>query len=267
MEMENGAICVAASRDGQWIAAGSGNGGVFVWRATTPYEQVFARRNGSNTIVDIDFSPDSTILVSANLDSTAIIWDIAASRKVRTLNHDRSVAASKYSPEGDRIATATKESVRVWDSNDGRLLVDLKEGVYWRRSLLWCNNHLYIQTNDGKIKQIDAATGLTISEWLAPLARRSCIGMPQHGKFIACSTEKTITVWDTVTHAQLGPITHTHDIYSFAFSSDDSLFAIANVGSKIIVKKPFQSILVCSCPVFNPSYYFSLLLHILGPRT
>ena len=240
-----GSQCVAASQSGRWIAGGSNGGDVLVWDATT-YKRVFADNVGSTSIKNVDFSPDSTRLVSATGQSTAPIWDIAARQKVRTLDHDGLVIAAKYSPQGDRIATATDESVRIWDSKDGRVLVNVKVQAKGCRSLPWCNNHLFVQTNDGKIKQIDAADGSTVSEWSASRAPWPCIALPQHGKFVACSAEKAITVWDATTHARLSSIPHTDDISSFAFSGDHSLLAIAPVGPTIIVKKLFQSVSVRS---------------------
>ena len=224
--------CVAASRNGRWIAGGEWGGEVIVWDATT-YQRVFSA-NGTGTshgyryIWDVDFSPDSTRLVSAD-DSTATIWDfIGARQQVRTLvQPNQSVQAAKYSPQGDRIATATPEYVRVWDSNDGRLLVDLKVRASAWRGLLWHNHHLFVQTNDKSIKEIDPATGSTVSEWVVTdPSTYACIALPQHGKFIACRVNKTITFWDTTTRTQLSPVEHTEDIYSMACSSDGQLLAM-----------------------------------------
>ena len=263
MPVQKGVRCVAASRDGRWIAAGTTRGDVFVWDAKN-YKQVYSDRTGSSSeISDVDFSPDSTRLVSAAGQSTALIWDIAACQKVRLiLDHDGPVIAAKYSPQGDRIATATHESVRVWDSKDGRLRLDVAVQVGWVRNLLWCKDHIFVRTKRNTIKQINAVTGSTVSEWSVPGAQWPRITLPQHGKFIACSADKAITVWDAATHAQLNLIPHTDNISSFAFSSDDSLLAIASVGSKIIVKRLFQSVSVRSFRVFDPSLlYLSVTSH------
>ena len=254
MAVEHSAWLVAVSRDGRWIAAGTDNGEVFVWDATT-HERVFANEIGSD-IWDVDFSPDATLLVSADSeDHTATVWDILAHHKVHTLDHDSEwVYVAKYSPQGDRIATATDESVRVWDSNDGRLLVDVNVGVYASGNL-WCNNHLFVKTRDGTIKQINAATGSTVSEWPVPDADDwSCIAMPQHGKFLAYSTKESNTCWDTATHTQLHPIQPTRETCFVACSSNGHL-AISGE-RKIIVKDPSSTIfrfifarsVSCPCP-------------------
>ena len=145
-------LCVAVSKDGRFITAGALWAEVFVWDART-YEQVFAVKiPGGPTIRDVDFSPDSTRLVCTNCeDKTATIWDIAARKKVQTFDHGQSVFAAKYSPQGDRIATATRESIQVWDSNDGRLLVDVNVGLKPWKGLLWFDNHLFVKTEDSNI--------------------------------------------------------------------------------------------------------------------
>ena len=229
-----GVWSIAVSKDGRFIAVGSVDD-VLVWDAST-YKRVFAGRIGT-TIFDVDFSPDSSRLVSADVyHYTATVWDIATRQKVQKLNHDKRVFAAKYSPQGDRIATATHESVRVWDSDDGRLLVDVKLGLNPLCGLLWFNNHLFVKIKDSKIRQIDASTGSTVSEWPVP-GTDSCIALPQHRKFIAYSTGANITFWDTSTHIQLGLIPRSSLTRpSIAFSPDDRLFAIVANRGKIIIK-------------------------------
>ena len=180
MKVESGVASIFVSKDDTgWVAAGTWWGKVLVWDAT--YERVFAHKLGS-FIYDVDFSPDSTRL--ATVDSPN--------------------SAAKHSPQGDRIAVACSHGyVRVWDSNNGRPLVDIKVNASMN-GLLWFNNHLFIKTNDKQIKQINATTRSTVSKWSLPYSDyRSCIALPQHGRFAAYSAKQTITFWDTSTHEQL----------------------------------------------------------------
>ncbi|KAG6375214.1 WD40-repeat-containing domain protein [Boletus reticuloceps] len=158
--------------------------------------------------------------------------------------------AAKYSPTGDRIATATLESVRVWDSNDCRLLVDIDVTVIpcFNAGLVWFNNHLFVVTHNA-IKQFDAATGSPVAEWPVPNSNGfSCISLPKHGKFIAHSTKSTITLWDTSTHSQLGLIQHPQDIRSIAFSPDDQSLAFSGKDGKISII-PVSRIIVSVVPL------------------
>ena len=238
-------MCLAVSKDGRRIAAGTVYGEVIVWDAKT-YEKIISHQDDYSDINRVDFSPDSTRLVSASNNKTSI-WDIATRRRVHTFRHGDQMRAAKYSPQGGRIATATGNSVRVWDSNDGRfkLLVDIKVTVtpWFNNGLLWFGNSLFALSGS-KIKQLEASTGSVASEWPVPDSNGfSCIALPKHGKFIAYSTQRTVTFWDTATHTQLGLIQHPQDIRSIAVSPDDWFLAIAGHGGKITINTLTVSVL------------------------
>ena len=228
--------CLAVSKDGRWIAAGTIWGDVIMWDAKT-FEQAFSHKEGTY-ISGVDFSPDSTRLVTASGNCTATVWNAATRKKVHTLDHKGYVMAAKYSPQGDRIATATYEYVRVWDSNDGRLLVDIPVKVTpgCNKGLLWSNSHLFV-VSDSTIKQLEPFTGSTVSEWpVHDASSWSCIALPEHGEFITHSTNYTVTFWNTSTHAQLCLIQHSRHISFIAFSPDDQLLAIGGKYGEITVR-------------------------------
>ena len=204
-----------------------------MWNAKT-FEKVLSHEELN--VNGVDFSPDSTRLVYAS-HYTASIWDIATHKRVQALDHGDWMRAAKYSPRGDRIATATEDSVRVWDSNDGRLLKHIKVAVtaVFNPGLLWFNNHIFV-VSDSNIKQFEASTGSSVSEWPVPdSAHLSCIVLPKHGAFIAYSTQRTVTFWDTATHTQLGLIQHPQYIRSIVLSPDDRFLAIGGEDGKITV--------------------------------
>ena len=258
--------CVAVSKDGRWIAAGTYYGAVIVWDTET-FEQVLMHRENLGDILGVDFSPDSSRVVTASKNFKATVWDVAARKTVLTFPHEDWLKAAKYSPQGDRIATATPDSVRVYDSNDGRLLVDIPVKVTpdYNTGLLWSNSHLFV-VSDGTIKQLEASTGSTVSQWSVPAANNtSCIALPQHGEFIAYSTNHAVTFWDTSTHAQLGLIQHTHSISSIAFSPDDRFFAIGGNSEKIVINDlrdvPRVSFIYCRAHQNSYTFFLKLPIH------
>ena len=226
--------CFAVSNDGRWIAAGTLWGEAFVWDAHT-FEKVFSCEDG-RSIFGVDFSPDSSRLVSAN-NQMATIWDIATRERVRRLRHWDLVRAAKYSPHGDRIVTATRDCVKVWDTNDGRSLKRISVVVTPRfnTGLLWSNNHLFV-ISDSKIKQFEAFTRSAFSEVPVPESNHfSSIALPKHGEFIAYSTNDTVTFSDTVTHTHIGLIQHPQDIRSITISPDDRFLAVGGGDGKITI--------------------------------
>ena len=235
--------CLAVCKNGRWIAAGTYWGNVHVWDAKT-HKQVFWHKD-SRIITGVDFSPDSTRLVSASNNKKATICDIPAGKRVQILYHDDWVRAAKYSPQGDRIATATFESIRIWDSNDGRLLLNIKVGVtpLFNTGLLWSNSHLFV-ISGSHVQQIDASTGSAVSEWTVPKSGGYlCIALAKHGEFIAYSAKRTVTFCDTSSHIQLGHIQHPHDIYCTALSPDDEFIAIGRKGGKVCLSRITVSVL------------------------
>jgi WD40 repeat protein len=225
---------VAFSKDRKRIAAGTLRGDVVLWDAKV-YKQIFTWRI-EDVVRGVDFSPDSTRLVALGVH-TATVWNIASRELVLGLRHENSLLAAKYSPNGDRIATATQNSVRVYDSNNGDLLVDIPVQVTTRYNigLLWFNNDLFV-ISDGKLKRIKASTGSTI--WEFPDASNpSCIAIPKYGEYIACSARRTITFWDTSTHTRCGLVHHPEDIHSIALSPDGRFLAIGGEDEKITFKR------------------------------
>ena len=235
-----GVKCLAVSKDGKWIAGGTWYGDVFLWNART-YETVWKHERDwlgyDSDIRGVDFSPDSTKLVSASLNYTATIWHVASGKQAQTLRHDDWVIATRYSLDGDRIATATYNgSVQVWNSNDGYLLVDIPVMVtsLCNNGILWFNDYLYV-VSSSEIKELDPSTGSIITEWPIPGDKICCpIAIPEHGTFIAYSTGQTLTLWDVVSHTQLGLVEHHGDINSITLSPGNRFYAIGREDGTII---------------------------------
>ena len=95
-------LCLAVSKDGRWIAAGTNDGDVYVWDAET-YEQVLSHKEDRRPVNAVNFSPDSTRLVTGSDNETATILDLATRKQVQTLDHEHWVRATKYSAQGDQL--------------------------------------------------------------------------------------------------------------------------------------------------------------------
>ena len=239
-------LCLAVSKNGKWIAGGTLWGEVFVWADET-YKTVWKHWEGFDiSVIDFSLERDSTSLVSGSWNGTATVWDVASGEKVRTLQHKRGLIAAKFSSDSARIATATSEgSVRVWDSSNGQLLIDIPVTVtsWYNNGLLWFNNHIFV-VSGSTIEQVDASTGSTVSEWQAPNSDfNSCIAILRHGKFIACWTSRSVTFRDTSTHLQIGLVEHNEDMCSIALSPDNRSLAIGGC-HEIVITEGLSHIIV-----------------------
>jgi len=68
-----------------------------------------------------EFSPDDSLVVTANQDGAARIWDAGTGELRQTLRHEGPVAGARFSPNGQYILTVSADlTARLWDSQSGR---------------------------------------------------------------------------------------------------------------------------------------------------
>jgi WD40 repeat protein len=79
------------------------------------------------------FSPDGKHLVTASLDETPRLWDVATGKLLRVLRgHHGEVQSVAFSPDGRWIATGSNDDTAgLWDAATGALAVPLLRGSDW----------------------------------------------------------------------------------------------------------------------------------------
>lgn len=230
---------VAVSKNGGWIAAGKswGETTVWEWDSRQTFKEVFTHDDHGHTVTSVDFSPDSTRLVAGSGSRAASIWDIATRKVVvGPLEHPYWVIAAKFSPQGDRVATATflRDSVRVYDSRNGSLLADIQAKVtpYYNTGLLWSNEYIFIVSNN-TVKQVNASTASVVSDWsVPPDSNYACIVSSKYG--IMYSASCTVMLCDSSTRTTHPLIQLGQDVHSIALSPDNRLLAIGGGDGKIV---------------------------------
>ena len=241
---------IAVSRDGKWIVSGTHSGELTVWDAES--DKLVRRWDGHGRwVVAVDVSADGKRIATGSGDSTACVWSLSTGQRLLApLQHDNTVNAAKFSPDGCLIATATwlRDSVRVYDSQNGSLLVDvpIRVNSWSNQSLVWvCNSkNLFALSLDGKINYLDVSTGTTLSPWPIHGGKPGCIALASNGAFIAASAGPSVSLWDTTTHKQIGPIIHhTDDVMSMAISAN---YDLVIGGGKAITMQNICDVLLSS---------------------
>ena len=243
IDVESDVHSIVVSRDGKWIVGGTGSGQVVVWDAES-HQKANGFKGHDSWVDSVDISPDSTRIASGSWDFTLRVWSRSTSKQLLgPLKHSHHVAAAKFSPDGQFIATATwlRESARVYDSRDGRLLFDspIQVGSCFNQSLAWASNskQLFALSRDGKIHCLDVTDGRIHSAWaIHSNDNPRCIALGSNDAFIAASSDESISFWDTATHKQTGPlIPHRAHVGYMAISANDDL--VISGGRKIIWRK------------------------------
>ena len=83
-------------------------------------------------VLGATFSPDEKVLLTACLDNSVRLWDVATGTLLgEPLKHDSPLVEAEFSPNGRQILTASRSpagqpgSVRLWDAETHKLLVAL----------------------------------------------------------------------------------------------------------------------------------------------
>ena len=242
MDAGNAVCGIAVSRDGKWIVSGTGDGRVVVWNSERHSKVTEFRAHGTYGVVSIDISADTTKIVTVSEDFTARVWSLSGERLLGLLEHvDHCWAvAAKFSLDGRLIATATYDSVRVFDSQNGNLLVEFPVQVFSEssQSLAWASDskQLFVLSHDGYIYHVDVSSGTTLSKWhIHSNDAPTCIVLESNGTFIAAAAGSSVSFWDTTSQEQIGAvIQHTHGIQSMAVSSNYDL--VTSGGKRITLR-------------------------------
>lgn len=164
MDVGNDVFVIAVSRDGKWVVSGTENGTVTVWNAESHKKMTtFTSTDGRNDSVwEIDVSPDGTRVATGWMCSTICVRSLSTGQLLLgPLKHNWCVGAVKFSPDGRFIATATwcHHSVRIYDSQDGHLVVDIpvKISSPFNQSLVWTGDskQILILSRDNNINCLD----------------------------------------------------------------------------------------------------------------
>jgi serine/threonine-protein kinase len=134
---QRGAIhFISFSRDGQWMATGSDDASVGLWKRKGPFATPHWERGlkGPKQVPVVGaFSPKGSHVVTASNDSVLRVWPVVGdgeSRRVTGL--EGGFAELTYSPDGRWLAVAGGRSLTIWDATHYEQVrqVDIPAGTH-----------------------------------------------------------------------------------------------------------------------------------------
>jgi WD40 repeat protein len=111
---------VCTSYDGRFIATGSADKTIILWRASDG-KQIRSFRGSPDGISYIEFTRQGNTILSLGDDGTIILWDISSGKDINRfkLPGDRFTCAS-FNPDGTAIIAGSRKSgVTIWNINTG----------------------------------------------------------------------------------------------------------------------------------------------------
>ena len=116
-------INLVFSPDGQFLAAGTADRSITLWRLHEYQPHLIIQRPAGFDLA-IAFSPDGQVLAGGGNDHIIRLWDAATGKEIRSLDgHSGQVTAVCFSPDGSSLYSSSDDlTIRVWDVNSGQLL-------------------------------------------------------------------------------------------------------------------------------------------------
>jgi WD40 repeat protein/serine/threonine protein kinase len=214
-EHSAGVLGVAFSHDGRRLASINNVSPRFpewrcelrMWDVATGKE-VLAPKPLPWFVTSMAFSPDDRRLAASSWVGTngkgggAYVWDTATGDEVLFLPHGRDTWSVAFRPDGKQIATASSdETVRVWDTADGKPLLTLKGHTGWVYAVAYSPNGQRLAMADRTVRIWDADTS---TQLFTHRGRTYPVAYSPDGKRIASgSADRTVKVWDAQVESEL----------------------------------------------------------------
>ncbi len=186
---------VAFSHDNQWLALGSINKAVRLWRLTDSNNNNIQILTGGHTmsINSVSFSPDNLWLASGSEDGTVCLWSLKDPNNIpkpKTLTgHTNCVCSVTFSPDNKWLASGSRDNtICLWSLTDP-------------------NNNTTLNGHTGYVNSVSFSPD---NQWLASGGEDNIV------RFWSLTDLNSIT--QTITG-------HTHSVHSVTFSPDNKWLA------------------------------------------
>lgn len=207
-------ISVRLSRDGRYAITGGGDNTVRLWdvfagsclRTFTGHEEVLTghfsitgKQESISGVTSVAFNDDGTRILSAGVDGTLRLWDVATGRCVQICKGGkgeqmRAVAASSHLSVA---VSASNKGLKLWDVASGRCLRPFCEGLgaVGSVSMSADGKHAVSSTADG-MKLWETETGRCVHTFRGHDNPVNAVCLSNDGQFaLTGSWDKTVKLW------------------------------------------------------------------------
>ena len=212
--IENKVEDVAYSPDGKYLASGSGDKTIKIWKVKSG-ECIKTFYGHQDKVKSICYSPDGKYLASGSWDRTIKIWKASSGECIKTFENDNNDAINSicYSPDGKYLASGSGNSnghsaVDIWEVDTGKCIRSHES--YDIRNIL---SNTIIRSDSRRYVHNEAQTN-----WI------NSVRYSSDGRYIAAGTSYgAIKIIDVVEDSCVETLEdHKDEVYSVSFSPDGS---------------------------------------------
>ena len=194
----------------------------------------------TNQINSASFNPDSTLLVTASHDHTALLWKADGDRKadndrkLATLQgHSGPVWSAAFNPAGTQVVTASEDgTARLWEVPSGTLLTTLQghSGPVLSAAFNPAGTQVVTASEDGtaRLWEVPSGTLLTTLQGHSDPVLSAAFN-PAGTQVVTASEDGTARLWEVPSGTLLATLQgHSGPVLSAAFSPDGSRVVTAS---------------------------------------
>ena len=218
------------SPDGKSIFVAT-NKRILIYDAST-----FCLLNTLNTTSDElskrSFSPDGKKLCCFEYEEGQVV-EINSGKKLYSIP-EKSIDAMSFSPDGKLVATVSFGIVKLWDSQSGVLVKEIKVCDYGVFDIAFSPDGKFLASaswND--IRLWDVLSGRLIKEFSGHEDRITSLVFSHDGeRLVSCSWDKTVRIWDLVEN-QYAVLDNTPSDHYSSLSPDGEKRAVVSWGNPV----------------------------------
>lgn len=230
---EQAAVEIAAfSNDSQQLVTGSRNGIVKLWNRANGI-CIHETQCNLREVRCMAISPDHRKIAFAltKPNSTVSIYKVGEDNPVISLEGDVDVESMSFSPNGKRLATASKDrTVKIWDltTGDCERTLDEHDNILEPVHVAFSNNGQQLASSDTAVRIWDAETGKLVSKFPCNWGRSAravdSMAFSRDDRILAAASDFHIYVWDIAKEAVIWRVgtARVFFIRSLAISHDAS---------------------------------------------
>jgi len=173
------------------------------------------------------YNSDGNMIVTANFDNTARIWDAATGNTLRLLReHNGEVLSAAFSPDGKQIVTASADSMAlIWDTATGKEVRRLEGHKDKVLSATFSPDGKQIVTASADRMALiwDTATGKEVRSLDGHKDKVLSAAFSPDGKqIVTASADRMALIWEAATGKEVKRLKgHKDEVLSAAFSRPD----------------------------------------------